>query len=219
MKRARVNMAMVVALWGFGVAWSPARAVGQCCGDCNGDGVVTVDEIVTTVNRALGSCADDGICRIGSCEAQLATCRDELAGQCDAGSVPTSEQDRVRAVVSSFYTAFSSNSFDTWAPDFTTEDWNHISPGGGWTQGRENTLAVLRQVHSTFLSGVTDTLLYMSVRFATCDVAVATATSRVSTYTTPDGVTHENERQRRTFVVVKRSDRWLVMQDHNTIVG
>ena len=57
-----------------------ARAVGaQCCGDCNGDGVVTVDEILAAVNRAVGSCADDGICSMESCPAQLATCRDELA--------------------------------------------------------------------------------------------------------------------------------------------
>ena len=34
------------------------RASGQCCGDCNGDGRVTIDELVTAVNRALGSCAD-----------------------------------------------------------------------------------------------------------------------------------------------------------------
>jgi hypothetical protein len=40
----------------------PAAALGQCCGDCNGDGAVTVDEILKAVNHALTSCADDGIC-------------------------------------------------------------------------------------------------------------------------------------------------------------
>ena len=34
------------------------RASAQCCGDCNGDGRVTIDELVTAVNKALGSCAD-----------------------------------------------------------------------------------------------------------------------------------------------------------------
>jgi hypothetical protein len=71
-KRARVKTAMVVALWGFGVAWSPARAVGQCCGDCDGDGAVTIDEIITGVNHALGSCSDDGIC-----DASVKTCADD----------------------------------------------------------------------------------------------------------------------------------------------
>ena len=48
--------------------------------------------------------------------------------------------------------------------------------------------------------------------------AVVVATSRVSTYTTPDGVTHENTRERRTFVVVKRSGRWLVLLDQATLI-
>ena len=219
LKGARVKTAMMVALWGFGVAWSPTRAVGQCCGDCNGDGAVTVDEVITTVNRTLTGCEDDGICSMASCPAQLATCRDDLATyQCDVGAVPPSEQDRVREVVNSWFAAFSSNSFDSWAPDFATEDWNHINPFGGWAQGRDNILAGARLAHSTFLRGVTQTVEGMAARFATGDVAVVTATSRVSTYTTPDGVKHENTRERRTFVVVKRSGRWLVMQDQATIV-
>lgn len=54
-------------------------AVGQCCGDCNGDGMVTVDEIITAVNRALAGCSDDGICSMASCAGQLATCQSDLA--------------------------------------------------------------------------------------------------------------------------------------------
>lgn len=41
----------------------PRDALSQCCGDCNGDGAVTVDEIITAVNRALNGCTDDGICK------------------------------------------------------------------------------------------------------------------------------------------------------------
>jgi uncharacterized protein (TIGR02246 family) len=74
-------------------------------------------------------------------------------------------------------------------------------------------------VHSTFLKGVSDTVEDMSVRFAAPDVAVVTVTSRMSTFTTPDRVRHENERHIRTFVVVKRSDRWLIMLDQNTVIG
>ena len=37
-------------------------AAAQCCGDCNGDNEVTVNEVITAVNRALTSCQDDGIC-------------------------------------------------------------------------------------------------------------------------------------------------------------
>ena len=123
----------------------------------------------------------------------------------------------VRQAVQAFYTAFNSHKFDRVA-DFTTEDWNHINPLGGRTPGRAEVLNELKEVHSTFLRSVSDTVEQMDVRFASADVAVATVTSRVSTFTTPDGVKHENEQQIRTFVVVKRSARWLIMQDHNTIV-
>ena len=123
----------------------------------------------------------------------------------------------VRQAVHAFYDAFNSDGFDR-APDFTTEDWNHISPLGGRTRGREATVARVKQVHSTFLKGVSETIEQMDVRFATAEVAVVTVTSRASAFTTPDGVKRENQRQIRTFVVVKRGTRWLIMQDHATYV-
>jgi len=49
-------------VWVCVMASSPARAVGQCCGDCNGDGSVTIDELVKAVNRSLDGCQNDGIC-------------------------------------------------------------------------------------------------------------------------------------------------------------
>ncbi len=41
----------------------------------------------------------------------------------------------------------------------------------------------------------------------------------MSTYTMPDGVKHENEAYIRTFVVTKRSNRWLIVQDQNTTIA
>jgi uncharacterized protein (TIGR02246 family) len=79
--------------------------------------------------------------------------------------------------------------------------WTHINPLGGWTRGRD---AVLKQV---------------VVKFATPDVAVATVLSRMSTYTTPNGVKHEREQHIRTFVLVKQNGRWLILQDQNTAVA
>ena len=78
-------------------------------------------------------------------------------------------------------------------------------------------LAALKQTHSTFLKGVTDTPEQIVVRFATADVAIVTVRSRTTTFTTPDGVTHENEGRVRTFVIVKRANRWLILQDQNTV--
>ena len=140
---------------------------------------------------------------------------------CFVGNVfaqKSSNETRVRKAVEAFYAAFSSDDFGR-AAEYTTEDWNHINPLGGWTRGREAVLKELKEVHSTFLKGVSDTPEEMSVRFATPEVAVVTVPSRTSAFTTPDGVKHENQRQIRTFVVVKRGGRWLIMQDQNTFSG
>ena len=135
-----------------------------------------------------------------------------------ARSQPPFNESQVRKTVQAFYAAFNSHGFDR-ASEFTSEDWNHINPGGGRTRGREAVLKELREVHRTFLKGVTDTITNLDVRFATPDVAVATVTSQMSTYTMPDGVKHENEAHIRTFVVTKRSNRWLIVQDQNTTIA
>src|SRR5688572_25608248 len=79
----------------------------------------------------------------------------------------------VRQAVETFYLAFNADGFDR-AADFTTEDWHHINPLGGWTQGRVETVRQIQQAHSTFLKGVSETIERMDVRFATADVAVVT---------------------------------------------
>ena len=53
---------------------------------------------------------------------------------------------------------------------------------------------------------------------ASPDVGVANVANDLAAFTTPDGVKHPKQHQLRTFVVVKRGNRWLVMQDHNTFV-
>jgi uncharacterized protein (TIGR02246 family) len=125
----------------------------------------------------------------------------------------------VREAVQRFYDTFNSHDWARVA-EFTTEDWTHIDPGGGWTRGPAAVLRLLKEAHSTFLKGVTDTSDETEVRFATADVAVVTVPSTMKgTFTTPDRKRHENDRQIRTFVVVKRGGKWLIMQDQNTIRG
>jgi hypothetical protein len=58
MKRIGLKLALAVLL-----GLVPVDALGQCCGDCNADGAVQINELVTAVNRALTSCSDDHICR------------------------------------------------------------------------------------------------------------------------------------------------------------
>jgi len=128
------------------------------------------------------------------------------------------QEAHVRLAIQSFYDAFNSHGFEH-AENYTTEDWNHINPGGGRTEGRASVLEELHEVHATFLKGVSDTIEGMDVRFAAPDVAIATVRSRMSTFTTPNGTRHINEGHIRTFVVVKRGQRWLIMQDQNTTIG
>jgi uncharacterized protein (TIGR02246 family) len=127
------------------------------------------------------------------------------------------EETSVRQAVEAFYAAFDDGFGGPC--DFSTEDWNHVNPYGGWTCGRENVLEEVREVHTTFLKGVSDTVEDMTVRFANRDAAVVTVTSVMSKFITPDGIRHENERHIRTFVVVKQGQRWLVMQDQNTVIN
>ena len=125
------------------------------------------------------------------------------------------QETRVRKAVQSFYDAFNTHDFNR-IPEFTTEDWTHINPFGGWARRREAVLTELNEVHSTFLKDVTDIPEEMKVRFATINVAIVTVPSKMSPHTTPDGVRHENQKQIRTFVLVKQAHLWFIMQDQNT---
>jgi uncharacterized protein (TIGR02246 family) len=128
-----------------------------------------------------------------------------------------SAEEAVRATVRAFYTAFD----EGFVKDvtFATDDWHHINPFGGVDEGLEATLRTVREVHTTFLKEVTDTPESIEVRFATDDVAVADVVSTMSPFTGPDGVRREAQKQFRTFVVVKRGERWLIMQDQNTNIA
>ena len=129
----------------------------------------------------------------------------------------SNDETAVRAAIQAFYNAFDEG-FNEPA-DYATEDWHHINPFGGLDASREETLDTVRRVHRTFLKGTTDVVQRMSIRFATSDVAVGTVDSVMSGYTLPNGVVHPEGRYIRSFVVVKRGERWLIMQDHNTPVS
>jgi len=83
------------------------------------------------------------------------------------------DEHAVRQTVESFYAAFQTHSFEK-AKSFATEDWNHINPYGGRTLGREARSRELKEVHSTFLKGVSDNIEHMDVRFADANAAVVT---------------------------------------------
>jgi uncharacterized protein (TIGR02246 family) len=127
-------------------------------------------------------------------------------------------EQKVREAVHAFYGAFNMHDFGR-AAEFTTADWVHINPFGGWTRGRDNVLAELREVHGSFLRDVKDIPDTTVVRLTGATSAVVTVPSRLSTYVTPDGRRHERERQIRTFVFIRLEDRWRIVQDQNTIIS
>lgn len=130
-----------------------------------------------------------------------------------ARTAPT-EEARVLDTVRAFYEAYDTGFIGPAA--FATSDWNHINPGGGRTRGKAAVLAEVRSVHQTFLKDVRDSIVDADVRFAAKDVAVATVTSRTTAFKMPGEDVARQHGQIRTFVIVKRGTRWLIMQDHNT---
>ncbi len=126
------------------------------------------------------------------------------------------KENDVRATIQAFYKNFNDGFI---APaDYAAEDWNHINPNGGRNQGREATLKRLREVHQTFLKGAKESIESMDIRFATNDVAVATVIHGSNPFDSPDGTKHVAQRGIRTFVIVKRGERWLIIQDHDTTI-
>ncbi|MDN3657214.1 SgcJ/EcaC family oxidoreductase [Ferruginibacter paludis] len=123
----------------------------------------------------------------------------------------------VKDVVLAFQEDFNEGGFKK-AVFYTTKDWEHINPGGGITKGREAVLKEVRAVHQTFLKGVSLTIESMTIRFLTPTVAIADVVHKSSDYELPQGVKHQNERQMKTYVIVKRQNKWLLTLDQNTVI-
>jgi len=127
------------------------------------------------------------------------------------------DEDSVKKVVMAFQEDFNEGSFKN-AYNYTTTDWEHINPFGGITKGRDETLKDVRQVHQTFLKGVTTTIESMTIRFITADVVIANVIEKGSPFETPDGVKHENPRSFKTYIIVRQKGKWLLTHDQATII-
>jgi uncharacterized protein (TIGR02246 family) len=126
-------------------------------------------------------------------------------------------EQSVKNVVLAFQNDFNEGGFKK-AKFYTTKDWEHINPGGGITKGREAVLKEVRTVHQTFLKGISLKIESITIRFLTSNVAIADVIHKSSDYELPQGVKHQNERQMKTYVIVKRKNIWLLTLDQNTII-
>ena len=127
------------------------------------------------------------------------------------------DKEAIKKVVNAFQEDFNEGGFVN-ANDYTTSDWRHINPLGGIDKGRDSVLKDVRAVHQTFLKGVTMQIESMDIRFITPEVAIADVIHKIDSFTTPDGLKHENERHIKTYVIVKKKGKWLLAHDHNTII-
>jgi uncharacterized protein (TIGR02246 family) len=127
------------------------------------------------------------------------------------------DKDLVYNVIIEFQKDFNEGSFAN-AFSYTTIDWEHINPNGGISKGRDNVLQEVRAVHQSFLKGVKMKTETIEIRFLTPTVAVADAIHLLDRYTTPDDKIHINERQIKTYIVIKQEGKWLLTHDHNTII-
>ena len=112
-------------------------------------------------------------------------------------------QQLVKNVVLAFQDDFNDGGFKN-IEFYTTKDWEHINTGGGITKGREAVLKEVRAVHQTFLKGVSLTIESITIRFLTPTVAIADVVHKSSDYELPQGVKHQNERQRKTYIIMKK---------------
>jgi uncharacterized protein (TIGR02246 family) len=134
-----------------------------------------------------------------------------------SNKVTQADEESAKKVVLDFVDDFNDGSFKN-ADNYTTIDWDHINPGGGIDIGRESTLKTVRAVHQSFLKDVSMTTDSMKVRFVSPEVALVTGYHSIDTYVTPDSVRHENERQIKSYVIVKQNGKWLLTLDHNTSI-
>ena len=124
----------------------------------------------------------------------------------------------VKNVVLAFQDDFNKGGFKN-VEFYTTKDWEHINPGGGITKGREAVLKEVRAVHQTFLKGVSLTIESITIRFLTPTVAIADVVHKSSDYELPQGVKHQNERQRKTYIIMKKQNKWWLTLDQNTVIA
>lgn len=128
------------------------------------------------------------------------------------------EIESVKRIILEFQNDFNEGSFNN-AGSYTTTDWEHINPNGGISKGRDNVLKEVRAVHQSFLKGVRMKIEQIEIRFLTPTVAVADVVHLIDNYTTPDNLIHKNERQIKTYIIVKQEGKWLLAHDHNTVIS
>ncbi|TDX02166.1 SgcJ/EcaC family oxidoreductase [Dinghuibacter silviterrae] len=127
------------------------------------------------------------------------------------------DEQAVKNVVASFQDDFNDGRYLK-VDSYTTQDWVHINPIGGITYGRDSVLKELLPLQSTILKGAAMTTESTAVRFLSPTVAMALVVHQVGDYEFPQGVKHHNERYMKTYILVKKQNKWLLTLDQNDVI-
>ena len=127
------------------------------------------------------------------------------------------EEQLVKNVVLAYQDDYNTGGFKN-AGSYAAKDWEHINPIGGITRGRDEVLKELQPLVQTLLPGVTLSLESITIRFLNPSVAIANVVHKSSDYEFPTGVKHHNELHMKTYIIVKRQNKWLLTLDQNTII-
>lgn len=122
----------------------------------------------------------------------------------------------VDKLVTSYFNSWNNHDFKDMI-SYTTEDFDLISPVGTWLKGRSDAQKSLQHLHDTMLKNTPLTELSTTTRFVTPSVAIVTVISKTGTFYFPDGVDngqnkHGDNRAISTMVMVKKNDKWLLVQ-------
>ena len=127
------------------------------------------------------------------------------------------DEQLVKNVVLAYQDDYNDGGFKN-VESYTTIDWEHINPIGGITKGRDEVMKELRPLCQTILKGVSLSVESITIRFLSPTVAIANVVHKCSDYEFPQGVRHQNERHMKTYIIVKKQNKWLLTLDQNTII-
>jgi len=129
----------------------------------------------------------------------------------------TNDIEEIKKVIIAFQEDFNEGIFKN-VKNYTTEDWIHINPGGGMTNGRTAVLKEVVAVHQTFLKGVSMTIDSLNIKLSSPQFAYAIVYHKLSDYELPKGTINKNQQNIKTYIFEKRKKKWLMILDQNTVV-
>ena len=134
------------------------------------------------------------------------------------------DEQLVRQTANSLFNSFNKHDYSD-MPGYTTEDCFMVNPMGLRGKRTNETPALFKRAHETFLKNLSLRVDSMGIRFITRDVAIATVISQqIVAPASGDGNDAASSKQEiekiiSTMVVLKKNNKWLITQYQNTFIS